>query len=130
MSVRYQVAQKLHACTERYADGRPNERFRDLIDVQLLRALVADGDMPAVREACLEIFELRAHHAWPPDVTVWPAWGEGFRAMAADVSFHTLDVEVAAEDLRAFIAEIDAADRAATHHGRGGSGPEGISTAT
>jgi hypothetical protein len=109
VSVRYQIAQKLHACTERFADGRPNDRFRDLIDIQLLQDLLREGDMPAVRAACTEIFALRGVHAWPPDVTVWPAWAGGFRAMAAEIGFHTTDVEVAARDLRAFIARVDAA---------------------
>ncbi|HTE63062.1 MAG TPA: nucleotidyl transferase AbiEii/AbiGii toxin family protein [Solirubrobacteraceae bacterium] len=37
VSVRYQIARKIHACTEVYPDGRENDRFRDLIDLQLLR---------------------------------------------------------------------------------------------
>jgi hypothetical protein len=65
--------------------------------------------LPAVREACVEIFALRAKHDWPPSVRVGPTWAEGFAQMARDVSFHTDDVEIAAEDLRRFIAEIDAA---------------------
>jgi hypothetical protein len=109
VSVRYQIAQKLHACTEVYPDGRENERFRDLIDLQLLRELVGDGALSKVRVACAEIFELRAKHAWPPEVTIWPSWADGFAAMAHEVAFHTDDVEVAAHDLRVFVADIDAA---------------------
>jgi nucleotidyltransferase AbiEii toxin of type IV toxin-antitoxin system len=107
VSVRYQIAQKIHACTEVYADGRENDRFRDLIDLQLLRELVDDGALPAVRAACVEIFELRAKHAWPPVVTTWPSWADGFAAMAREVAFHTDDVEIAGDDLRSFIADID-----------------------
>jgi hypothetical protein len=106
VSVRYQIAQKIHACTELYADGRENDRFRDLIDLQLLRDLV-DGDLPVVRDACVEIFELRGKHAWPPEVTVHPSWPAGFAAMAADIGFYTDDVDFAADALRQFIAEID-----------------------
>lgn len=106
VSVRYQIAQKLHACTEVYANGRENDRFRDLIDLQLLRDLLDDDALPAVREACIEIFELRGKHAWTPTVTVWPSWPAGFAAMAREIEFHTDDVDVAAEDLRAFIVEI------------------------
>lgn len=40
MSVRYQIAQKIHACTEVPEDDRPNDRFRDLIDIQLLHELI------------------------------------------------------------------------------------------
>ena len=109
VSVRYQIAQKLHACTEVYTDGRENDRFRDLIDIQLLRDLLDDGAMPSLREACLEIFELRGKHAWPPSVTVWPSWRAGFAAMAREIGFQTEDVDVAAEDLRALISAIDSA---------------------
>lgn len=109
VAVRYQIAQKIHACTESLSDGRANDRFRDLIDIQLLRALIEDDGLPAVRAACVELFALRAKHTWPPNVTVWPSWPEGFRAMARDVGFYSHDVEVAAEDLRVFITEIDAA---------------------
>lgn len=109
VSVRYQIAQKLHACTEVFIDGRPNDRFRDLIDLLLLQELLAEGDLPAVRAACTEIFAIRARHSWPPRVTVYPAWAPGFAAMAAELGLYTDDVEVAAAALRAFIADIDAA---------------------
>jgi hypothetical protein len=105
--VRYQIAQKIHACTEAYDDGRENDRFRDLIDLQLLRDLLDDGGLPSVREACVEIFALRRKHAWPPEVTVYQSWRDAFAAMAASIGFYTDDVDVAAVDLREFIAEID-----------------------
>lgn len=107
VAVRYQIAQKIHACTEIPTDGRENDRFRDLIDIPLLRELIEDGGLPAVRAACVEIFELRANHTWAPDVTVWPSWPDGFRVMARDIDFYTDDVELAAGDVRAFIAEIN-----------------------
>jgi hypothetical protein len=120
VSVRYQIAQKVHACTEVYADGRENDRFRDLIDLALLRELVVDGELRAVREACVEIFELRRKHAWPPQVTVHRSWAAGFAALAAELGFYTDDVEVAADALREFIAEIDAAADATLPHSGGG----------
>jgi hypothetical protein len=109
VSVRYQIAQKIHACTEVFTEGRQNDRFRDLIDLPLLRDLLAEDELPAVRAACVEIFALRAKHSWPPQVTVHPAWAPGFAAMAAELDFYTQDVEVAADALHAFIAGINAA---------------------
>jgi hypothetical protein len=109
VSVRFQIAQKLHACTEVYSDGRENDRFRDLIDLHLLRDLLDDEALPAVRDACVEIFDSRAKHAWPPTVTIWPSWPAGFAAMAREVGFHTDDVQRAADDLRHLIAAIDRA---------------------
>jgi hypothetical protein len=108
VSIRYQIAQKIHACTEVLED-RPNDRFRDLIDLALLRDLVEDDEISKVRDACVELFLLRDKHAWPPEVTLWPAWPDGFGRMATEISFYTDDVEVAADGLRALIAEIDSA---------------------
>jgi predicted nucleotidyltransferase component of viral defense system len=71
MTVRYQVAQKLHACTTR--SDRPNARAHDLVDIALLADFVRQ-DPAAVREACVEIFGIRALHPWPPTLTPEPHW--------------------------------------------------------
>jgi hypothetical protein len=81
----------------------------DLIDLPLLRDLLAPEDMPAVRVACVELFSLRDKQTWPPQVTTYPSWADGFAAMAAEIGFPTTDIEAAAQQLRDFIAEIDAA---------------------
>jgi Nucleotidyl transferase AbiEii toxin, Type IV TA system len=64
VAVRWQIAQKVHACTERPAD-RENDRFRDLIDLQILGNLVADDSWQDLRSACVAVFEHRARHEWP-----------------------------------------------------------------
>lgn len=107
VSIRHQIAQKIHASTEVFAPGRDNDRFRDLIDIHLLRDLLGEDRLLELREACVELFDSRAKHDWPPQVTVWPSWPPGFSAMARALGFYTADVEVAAQDLRSFIAEID-----------------------
>ena len=89
--------------------GRENDRFRDLIDLPLLRELLDDNAIASVRAACIEICEIRGTHAWPPAVTVWPSWPDGFAAMAREIAFHTEDVNTAADDVRALITEIDRA---------------------
>ena len=73
LPVRYQIAQKLHACTEA-TTNKENDRFRDLIDLLLLEELVGECGWPDVRSACLEVFALRPRHTWPPAITVSPAW--------------------------------------------------------
>jgi hypothetical protein len=50
----WQIAQKLHAVTERYAARRENPRVRDLVDIQLLEA--TDPDIRKVRDACERVF--------------------------------------------------------------------------
>jgi Fe-S-cluster formation regulator IscX/YfhJ len=62
LPIRYQIAQKLHACTEDAGDP-PNQRVRDLHDFILIEELaVRPDDYQAVREACLEVFEGRDRH--------------------------------------------------------------------
>lgn len=102
VSVRYQMAQKLHACTE-----RENDRSRDLIDLLLLRGMLDADDLPHVRDACVEIFELRAKHAWPPTVVVFDAWRESFPREADDLGFAIDDVDQAAAAVQDLVAEID-----------------------
>jgi hypothetical protein len=67
LSLRYQVAQKLYACTEGFED-RENEHLHDLTDLQLMQELIEDRDR--VRQACVETFALRQAHAWQPTLTI------------------------------------------------------------
>lgn len=108
VSVRYQIAQKVHACTST-PGGRPNDRSRDLIDLLLLRDLIGARDLGRVREACVETFELRDLHAWPPTVVVMEPWRLTYPLEAKELDFDPLDVEVAAERVQRVIDEIDAA---------------------
>jgi len=108
VAVRWQIAQKLHACTEVFEAGE-NHRFRDLIDLQLLAGLVADDEWGKVRSACLEVFTGRVKHAWPPDVTVHESWSAGYRALAEETRFPLVEVGDAANAVRRLIARIDAA---------------------
>ena len=107
MSIRYQIAQKLHACTERFSTGPENDRFRDLIDLLLLRAL--DLDLAAIRHACVDIFSTRATHAWPPTLITPAAWAAPYTRLAGELDFAITDVNEAARLVTEFIAEIDAA---------------------
>lgn len=75
LPLRYQIAQKLHACTEPPSDDYPNDRARDLPDLLLIEELgIAENDLPSIREACVEIFEVRRAHQWPPQVQAFPGW--------------------------------------------------------
>ncbi|MDA8399441.1 MAG: nucleotidyl transferase AbiEii/AbiGii toxin family protein [Actinomycetota bacterium] len=75
LPIRYQVAQKLHACTEDMGEEHPNQRAGDLADILLIEELALDEDqMPDLRDACVEIFGLRGKHPWPPTVLAWPGW--------------------------------------------------------
>jgi len=106
---RYQIAQKLHACTERFETGPENDRFRDLMDLLLLREVLTETDLPRVREACLRIFEARKKHSWPPTITVYESWQGPYREMARDERFEIETVEDAAALVTEMIAQIDSA---------------------
>lgn len=108
LSLRYQIAQKIHAVTEEPADGRANLRHWDLIDLILLRALLEE-DLWRVREACVQTFENRATHNWPPELATPDGWEQPYMAEAEKLEFTPADVHEAAAEIRAFIAEIDAA---------------------
>jgi Nucleotidyl transferase AbiEii toxin, Type IV TA system len=111
LGVRYQIAQKIHACTAPPFDGKTeNPRFHDLIDLLMLRDLVSN-DWADVRDACVDIFEGRDVHAWPPELVVYPSWPAAFTALARDQQFEIDDVEEAARQVREMIERIDAARR-------------------
>lgn len=105
-SLRYQMATKLHAVTQRFATGE-NDRFRDLIDLLLLREL--DPDLPRVKQACLDVFHTRATHPWPPQLTAEPSWPPRYHALAVEQEFSVEDVEQAVALVQDLIDEIDRA---------------------
>ncbi len=105
LSLRYQIAQKLHAVTQRFQESE-NERFRDLIDLIICCELVTD--LGAVREACIDTFEARELHPWPPTLQVPDSWAEPYTALAEEMDFPVTDVSVAAAQVRELIGEIDA----------------------
>ncbi len=89
-SLRYQMATKLHAVTQRFATGE-NDRFRDLIDLLLLRDL--DPDLARVKQACIDVFRARTTHPWPPQLTAEPSWPPRYHALAVEQAFSVEDVE-------------------------------------
>jgi hypothetical protein len=110
LGIRYQIAQKIHACTEPPPEGEDeNIRFHDLMDLILLRDLVREDGWPAVRAACIDTFETRAKHAWPPELVVYPSWPDSFAALAEEQGFAITDVQEAARQVREMIVRIDGA---------------------
>ncbi len=110
VSLRYQVAQKCHACTEVFMEGRENDRFRDVIDILLVEDLLRDEiGLDRAREACVDIFAVRGKHRWPPTVFAYPSWRAPFAALARENGFEPDDVDQAAAAVNALIADIDQA---------------------
>lgn len=107
LSLRFQVAQKIHACTERFPD-RENERVHDLIDLQLMEELIEDYGR--VNAACVEVFDLRAKHSWPPRLNIEPTWSDTYRQLAAELDFPTNDLADAIPRVQALIDAIHSAE--------------------
>lgn len=112
VSLRYQVAQKLHACTEIFAEGRENDRFRDVMDILLVEDLLHNIGLGLVREACVDIFTVRDKHSWPPTVTVYDSWRVPFAELARGNGFTPESIDEAVAVLTALIAAIESATSA------------------
>jgi hypothetical protein len=107
VTLAYILAQKLHACTDHSNAGRPNDRARDLIDILLVRRLLTEAELVDVRDACVEIFRLRAKHDWPPAITVLEAWPEIYATEVAKTpGFEPAEVHEAALAVDALIGAI------------------------
>lgn len=107
LSLHLQAAQKLHAMTLPPVDGRPNPRFRDLLDLLLLIELIED--LPAFREVCVGVFAHRGTHPWPPPIDVPAEWMQPYRALAEEVGVAVTDASGAALRLRSFLHRLEVA---------------------
>lgn len=76
-------------------------RVHDLIDLQLMEELIEDPGR--VKEACIEVFDLRGTHPWPPTLTIEPTWPDTYRQLAAELDFPTRDIAEASTCVQALI---------------------------
>ncbi len=109
MTLPWQIAQKIHACTDHGDGPRINDRAHDLVDLQLLEALMVDETLGATQTACQAVFAARGKHDWPPTVVALPHWGPLYsRALEglAGLGMAT-DINEAVERTRLFIRRID-----------------------
>lgn len=106
LPLRLHIAQKLHGMTLPPRPGKRNERFKDLVDVLLLEALVTNH--AGLREACESVFHTRGTHEWPPVLEVPPHWIEPFGALAHEIELPVTDAHEAIERVRAFVERIRA----------------------
>lgn len=109
MTVPWQIAQKLHACTTTSVDGSHNDRAHDLVDLQILEALVGDATLAEVRAACLAVFAARRQQAWPPQIVAPPHWPAIYLHALEGLGHLDLaqTVDAAALAVAALVARID-----------------------
>jgi hypothetical protein len=117
LSLRYHVAQKFHGMTKVPHHGGENDRFRDAVDLLLLKDLISADELAAVRDACEDTFRTRAEHAWPPEITLPEHWRGPFRIMAAAVGLPATSLEDAQHELRALLDAITRTPSPATELG-------------
>jgi hypothetical protein len=118
----YQIAQKLHACTD--PDEAPefiNDRVRDIVDLLLIRDAFYPqaSDLTNVRAACEDVFASRAGEAvqlgheprhWPPVVVANDVWRATWHIPAGQVGLElTLDEAIA--EVNAWIHEFASQNR-------------------
>jgi hypothetical protein len=110
MTIPWQIAQKLHAVTAALPDGRLNDRAHDLVDLQILAALVIDESLDSVRQACVAVFDARSQQLWPPMVTVHEHWPRIYTEAVSSVGDLGLaeDVQDAALFVNDFVRRVDA----------------------
>ena len=109
LPIAYQIAQKLHACTEDLGDERANDRARDLVDLLLIEELAVTSEMYAeIREACVETFAIRGKHDWPPTIVIWPGWELLWERLAEEEGIE-FSVAEAAERVQQLVKQLDEA---------------------
>jgi len=106
LPLRFHVAQKLHGMTLPPRPGKQNERFRDLVDLLLMDAMLTQDD-GALREACELVFSTRNTHPWPPDLTAAPPyWARPFAELAKELELPDTNVEAALASVRRLVARV------------------------
>lgn len=111
LSVHVQIAQKLHACTTPDEGSWVNERAHDLVDLQLLRKHLPDGDLLRTRDACVRLFTSRQRHSWPPTVTARAGWEARYAEERSLVAGVHDSVQGAVNWANRLVADIDSAGR-------------------
>ena len=75
MTLPWQIAQKMHACTDPVGEPRTNDRAHDLVDLQLLEALMGEEPLGEARSACAAVFAARGKTRLSATVVAHPHWG-------------------------------------------------------
>jgi len=84
-------------------DESENDRFRDAVDLLLLKDLLATEEFTSVRRACEDTFHIRAEHAWPPQIVLPKHWRVPFKSMAQSAGFSITSIDDAEAELRALL---------------------------
>ncbi|MGW4635350.1 nucleotidyl transferase AbiEii/AbiGii toxin family protein [Nocardia sp. NPDC004415] len=126
IAMRFQIAQKLHAVSDLHEPPNVvNDRPRDVVDLLLIRDLVAatgSPTLPEIRAAAIAVFGARARearnlglrpHSWPPTVASYPHWPNDYAKAAASGAL-ALSLDDAVAEVNTWITAIDLSRSSAT----------------
>lgn len=118
LAMRYQIAQKIHACSDPHDPPTwVNDRPRDVVDLLLLRELVRSDGSPTDADICaatVAVFEARAADArtlgrpvrrWPARLVAHPHWPADYARAASDAGIE-LGLDAAVDSVNGWIKEI------------------------
>ena len=101
LNLNEQVAQKLHACTGPYSQGRA----RDVLDI-LLIALLGQLDLKAAGAAAKRVFVERATHDFPPAVRIPEEWKAELEILAKELGYPATSAAAIDARFRALVDSI------------------------
>jgi hypothetical protein len=104
LPLRLHIAQKIHGMTLPPRPGKRNERFRDLIDLLLLEALVTDHQ--DLRKTCEFVFQTRNTHPWPPPLELPGHWIEPVARLIRELNLPITDAQAGIAQVRQFVERI------------------------
>jgi len=100
----HHIAQKLHGMTLPPRPGKRNERFRDLIDLLLMEALVID--YRDLRKTCEDVFQTRSTHPWPPPLDLPEHWIGPIDRLIRELDLPIADAHAGLARVRQFLDRI------------------------
>jgi hypothetical protein len=104
LPLRLHIAQKFHGMTLPPRPGKRNDRFRDLIDLLLMEALVTDYQ--GLREACETVFRTRGTHSWSPQLDLPAHWVEPVTRLIEELNLPVADAYSGMARVQAFVDRI------------------------
>jgi hypothetical protein len=106
LGITEQIAQKLHATTEPEPRGRPNARFRDVIDILLLNDRLR-LDPVELYTACERVFAIRDTHPWPITEYAFPdTWNGPLSTLARESGYDTVAIAEIQARFNAFLTAL------------------------
>ena len=111
MTMPWQIAQKLHACTRDAAARGPTIARTISSTCNCWRCCSLTATSQDTRVACVAVFEARAEHPWPPTIEAHPHWAAIYDRAREGLDHIDLaeTVAEAADRVQRFVARIDQA---------------------